>query len=300
MNLKSYFIPLALFLLSFILRLSLISLGPFSVDCLMLAMASEKTLATHHLHYLFDFGYPVAVVMGAVFIGLGKIFFINDPIMSVNVMSVVFSSLCVVLLFDYVRKLFDSTTAFFSAVLLCLNPIFLGVSVYGTSHSLSLFFLLMCLRMLLRYHEKQEASYLILSGLSLGWNPIPLQTPPKKLNLIKSGMILFTTALLVILIFHCSLFLSPYRNIFLSKLYSFIDRDLITNYGGIFSPTYRMAEIYLCQSFTFMGIAFIFAGIVCLMFQKKRNLFFYCSGLSSPMYFSDNFGQWRLDIFLLL
>ena len=149
---KAYLIPLLLFFISFLLRLSLISKGPYHLDSLNLTLLAEKTLETGSLQSQFGPGYPLTVILAALFIFVSRIFSQNDPILAVNFMSVVFSSLCIPVFYAITDKLFGRLTAFLSAIMFSLSPIFLGVSVFGKSHTPSLFCLLVGLFYLLSLH----------------------------------------------------------------------------------------------------------------------------------------------------
>ncbi|MCK5014714.1 MAG: glycosyltransferase family 39 protein [Candidatus Omnitrophica bacterium] len=168
-NIKaSYIIPLILFIVSFFLRISLISKGPYHSDCLYLALQSQEILTTHQIHYLHGLGFPLTALMGACFIWLSRLFSVNDPVLAVNFMNVLFGSLSVVVLYLCVEQIFDKKTALFSGVILSLNPLFLALSTFGNSHILSVFFFLASLYSLLNYLKNPSRHKLILSGICLG------------------------------------------------------------------------------------------------------------------------------------
>ncbi|MGE0268669.1 MAG: ArnT family glycosyltransferase [Candidatus Omnitrophota bacterium] len=157
-----------LFIFSFLLRLFFISLGPYTSDCLYLAIQSEKIVRTHQMHYLQSSGLPLTVVLGASFVWLFQIFSVNAPVFAVNFMSVWFGSMCVVAMFFCVKQLTDIRTALISAVFLTLNPFFIGLSSFGNSHMPAVFFLLTGIYYLLRFPESRRTSHLFFSGLWLG------------------------------------------------------------------------------------------------------------------------------------
>ncbi len=84
--------PPLLFVLCFLLRFSLISKGPFELDCLSLALKSEQFITTGKLQYLSGAGYPLAVLLGAFFIKITNLLSIRDSVFAVNFMSVCFGS----------------------------------------------------------------------------------------------------------------------------------------------------------------------------------------------------------------
>ena len=165
---KLFSIPLLLFLFSLLLRLNLISLGPYHVDCLNLIIQANATLETGQLHNLFGFGYPLTVLLGSFFIWACQLFNIYDPVFAVNLMSVVLSSLAVLINYFFVSELFDKRTALISSLLLTVFPNFLGLSIYGTSHIPAILFLELGFWMLSLYKKFPQKIFLYLSALSLG------------------------------------------------------------------------------------------------------------------------------------
>ena len=122
-----------LFVVSFVPRLLWISIGPYSVDTLNLALKAEQLVTTLQLSYSFGSGYPLTIVCGGIFVLLGKIVGVHDPVLAVNFMSVVMGAACVPLLYQVTRRLIDRDTAFFAAFFLSVTPIFLAVSTYTLS-----------------------------------------------------------------------------------------------------------------------------------------------------------------------
>ena len=164
----SLLIPLALFLVSFLLRLFLTSKGSYHLDCLNLAILAERSLDTGSLQSQFGPGYPVAVLLSAFFIFVSRIFSQNDPVIAVNLMSVVSSALCIPALYVIAEKLFGRLPAFLSAVIFSVTPIFLSISIYGKSHAPSLFFLLTGICFLLSFLETREKKTLVISSIFIG------------------------------------------------------------------------------------------------------------------------------------
>ncbi|VAX36797.1 hypothetical protein MNBD_UNCLBAC01-1301 [hydrothermal vent metagenome] len=253
-KIKPFIFPSLLFLLSFILRLLLISKGPFNIDCLGLAIISQKTLETYQLQYFFGFGYPLTVLLGSACILFLKLFSINDPIIALNFMSVLFSSLCIPVFYLITKKLFDSPTALFSSILFSVCPFFLGISVYGMSHAPSLFFLLIGIFFLLKYKENLKTKYFFLSSISIGLVGaarlqdlclilIPVlflflqKNFSKKnvINLLWFGIIIFLTTTL----FHIPFFLENSREAYLKQL----DLYQKTSFASNISPQIFITNI---------------------------------------------------------
>lgn len=169
MNSKSYsLICVCIIVLSFLVRFSLISLGPYHADSLYLAVQSQKIVDTQQMHYLQSSGLPLTALTGAFFVGLMKMFSISDPIFAVNLMSVVFSSLTLIPLMLLARTWFSREVVIAGSILFAINPLFLSLSTFGNSHILSVFYLLWALFALAKYIQTPRIALLILSGLGLG------------------------------------------------------------------------------------------------------------------------------------
>ncbi len=165
---ENFLMVFLLFVLSFLLRFFLISKGPYDADCLSLALLVQKVEQTHQLQYFFGSGYPLTVFWGAVFVHFLKWFGMADPVYAVNLMSVVFSSLAVAVFYSIGLRFLGPLGAILSSVLFSVNPLFLGVSVYGSSQPLAIFFLLSSILFLLKFLEREDRLFLFLSGIFLG------------------------------------------------------------------------------------------------------------------------------------
>ncbi len=163
---RSHTIPLLLFAFSLTLRLFLMSKGPYHGDCLFLAMAAKEFLNTHQLTFYFGTGYPLMILLGALMLAMLKIGGMTDPVFALNLLSVICGSLCVPMIYLVTRKLTDQKTALFSSLLLNINPIFLGISTYGISHSVVLLLVLVGIYLLIQHAHRPQA--LMLCGLILG------------------------------------------------------------------------------------------------------------------------------------
>jgi len=166
---KKLNLSILLILFSFVIRFALISKGPYHVDCLSLAMVSQHLADNFQLKHQFGSGYPLTVILGALFIAFTRLFQITDPVYSVNLMSVVLSSLSVGVFYVLVERLLNKRTAVFAAVAFSLSPIFLGISVYGKSHIPSLFFLLLSVYFLTRNGEDRTIKDFWLSAVFMGF-----------------------------------------------------------------------------------------------------------------------------------
>jgi len=164
-----FILPVFLTISSFFLRLSLITKGAFHFDCLLLLMQSEKSVLDHKIHFAHTHGYPLLSILGAAFVALSKMMRFDDPVIGIHLISIVFGSLCILVNYLLVKKLFDDLAATISSLILSLSPIFLSTTVYGNSHAPFLFFLLLGILMLITYQETHLKRYLIYGSLSLGF-----------------------------------------------------------------------------------------------------------------------------------
>ena len=312
-RLKKFAVPLFLFLFSLLLRLSLISLGPFHGDCLNLALQAEETLATLRIHPLPGFGYPLTVLLGAGFIGVTRFLGNDNPVFAVNLMSVVFGALGIPLLYLLAKKLFNGTTALFSAVLFSLHPFFLGVSLFGMSHTPSIFFLLAGLLLLSYYKKNARRLYLLLSGGALGLagaarlqDLILMLVPvafffffvngtssPKRQEAslasskTKEFLLLGAVILLTALPLHLPLFVNEnYRR---AAAFSwFWEKQLVTNFLGLFSFPLKVSFGMILDSLSWGGILGVLVGLGLLASQDIKKFIFLLLWFCVPFFFYGN------------
>jgi 4-amino-4-deoxy-L-arabinose transferase-like glycosyltransferase len=285
---KSYFhlyrwiIPILLLFFSLLLRLALISKGPYHVDCLTLAINAQQTLANHQLHYQFGTGYPLTVLTGSLFVGLTRLFALHDPVFAVNLMSVIFSSLSVLILYLLVENLFNSRAAFFSALLFSLHPIFLSLSVYGNSHTVSIFFLLCSLYALAsskqRFSQLLFALFFGLMGAARLQDMILIIAPISifwifwyKNAISNFGRRIFTltlcisVAFLIAGLFHIPYLLNSTHLQYSSQFKIFWTIGLTKNFLGFFSP-------YLIRSFKIIGFSTTLSSMLIAWFGLTKML----------------------------
>ncbi len=306
----SYLIPLLLFLFSFLLRLSLISKGPYHLDCLNLAIFAERSLETGSLQSQFGPGYPVVVLLGAFFIFISRMFSQNDPVAAINLMSVVFSSLCIPALYGVSKKLFGRLAAFLSSVIFSLTPMFLGISVYGKSHAPSIFFLLAGIYYLLSFLETRNKKTLLISGLLIGLmgaarpqdmilTAVALSflcvfgTNKENRNLTKKEAFgnlfaFWTTALAVIVIFYLPYLNRELHTHYMRNVSRFWQQGIPGNFRGIFSRSLTVSLIFFLRTFTEVGFAISIIGLAFIGRKSPRILFFFLLWLVIPLLFYGN------------
>jgi len=279
-------IPALLFILSFFLRLNLISKGPYHTDCLGLSIASVNTLEDHQLHYLFGPGYPLTVILGALFIMIARLADIHDPVLAVNMMSVVFSSLGIVIFYFLAEKIWGRRTAFYSASVLSVCPIYLALSVYGKSHIPSLFFLILGIYFLMEYVTENSKRSMFLSALSLGLmgacriQDLILMMPAvsflfvKRMEFkgqtvnadqIKVKLKRFSVFLLIILIsvgvFYIPLLAQQTNAEFNEQMSRFTHIGLTANFRGFFSDSLQESLFYIIENLSIIGFYLTIIGI---------------------------------------
>ncbi len=307
--LKSYATPLTLTILSFLFYLSLISKGPYHLDCLHLAIQAEKTIATGEMQHLFGFGYPLTVLLGAFFVFLGRLFSLGDPVTLVNFMSVVFSSLCILPFYKIGRELLDQRAAFYSTVTFSLFPIFLGLSQYGKNHTVSLFFLLLGIHYLLEFQKTSLNRYLLLAILSLagmGANRlqdlllmfIPLSFlflfPPYR-NEIKLSRRSFTSLILfwiltalIVLSFHFPFLIGENQQSYTNQFSEFWKMGFSQNFAGFVSPyLWHSLKIHFV-TLTPVGLVMAFIGLILLSPKSRYAFLFLILWFVIPLLFYGN------------
>lgn len=165
---QAFATPLFLFLASFLLRLALISKGPYHIDGLGLAIQSEATLAMGQLQPFLWIGYTMTLLLGTFSVWLAKLSGQNDPVAAVNLMTVTLSSLTIPTAGVFIRKVLNPQAAFTACVLLSVFPLFLSLSTFANSHIPTLFFLFPALIALTEYKTTNHPAGLLLAGILLG------------------------------------------------------------------------------------------------------------------------------------
>jgi hypothetical protein len=293
---KIFIIPLTICVISFLLRMVLISQGPYNVDCLNLVIQAEKTLATYRLGNMPGPGYPLTVISAALFISILKIFHFSDPVLIVNFMSVVYSSLAVGLFYLLAQELFDRKVAIFSSIMLSVCPIFLGISVYGISQPLNMFTLIAGFYFLVVYKKNRLMRNLILAVLFFGLaganrlhemlfmffpaSYLLLCRFPQldKAKSIKENMptgklfvVFWMQVVLIALFFHLPYVLQDNRA-YWQQLTSWFDMGLYNKFILAVSPRIFSGVEYMRATLTVGGMA-VFLGGMALLFRRDKKMF---------------------------
>ena len=286
------FLPFAIFIFAFLTRFCYISLGPYHLDCLTLAIKSTETLQTHQLQYLFGSGYPLVVILGSLFVFIFQIFGGNDPVIAVNFMSVVFGALGAWMFFLLIRKIDSEMTALVGALLFCVSPILWGTSVFGMSHSPSLFFLLTSLYFLFSFLETSERKMLFIAAIAMGLmgssrlhDMIVMIVPVSYLVLsnddgrcsIKTCRERFGVwvqflliASVVVVLFHMPYFMNHVQENYKHQWSDYWYLGLSSNFRGLWSEYLTLSLSFLKDNYTLMGLIFVLGGFVIMMREKRR------------------------------
>ncbi len=265
---SQYWIPIVIFLISFYLHLSLMSKGPVTVDCLNLAIQSQATLETHHLHYLYGSGYPLMVLLGSIFISIGNCAGITDPILAVNFISVLFGSIAILAFYLLLQEICDTLTAILASFILLLNPIFFDVSTYGISHAPALCFFLLGLLSLLRFQDSGNVANLMLSALYLGFMGatrlqdfvltfpavgymfilgLKANSPQSHQYKIRYSLLFVTTIILTIILFHLPYFICDHANYAIQAKNNW-KLNLTNKLSGIIFPPFKRQPFIFTKS----------------------------------------------------
>src|SRR3989338_8725219 len=162
-------ILLFLFVFSIVLRLLFLNAGLFHHDSVQLAMAVENTLKDKTIHPIGGGRYGLVFVDFAIFYFLNVLFNSYSAEFAVNFSSALFGALSIPLFYLIANALLKNRfIAFSSAMLYSVTPIFLSVSTFANSHSLSVFLVLLSFHFLIqsiKSNEKLSAAY---SGIFIG------------------------------------------------------------------------------------------------------------------------------------
>ena len=307
-----------LFFFSLLLRLSLISQGPFSGDCLSLVIQAQETLNTKQLHFLFGPGYPLVVLAGAFFIWVGKLFSMEDPVLAVNMMSVVAGSVCVSLYYFVARLMFNEITALTGTFLFSICPIFLGISVYGNPHTVCLSFLLLGIFFLALFGKTGKKRYLICSSLAIGFMgaariqdmvlmviPVSVfyyslsqnqghnQSPKPSgrlyaLNAVCRFFLFWGGAVFVAIGFHLAFLVGGISGSYFDQFHSFFKSGLTDNFRGIISPSLWNSLGIFILNISPVGFALSLFGLWLLSKRDRWILGFILLWIFIPLLFYGN------------
>ncbi len=304
-TLRVWGFPLFLFFASLFLRLSLISKGPYHLDCLALAINAQNTLENHQLYYQFGSGYPLTVLMGSFFFAATQWFAGNDPVFAVNFMSVILSSLSVSIFYLFIKNTLNASSAFFSALFLSLHPIFLTLSVYGNSHVVCIFFLLLSLYVLTNPHQKfryfffslflglmgasrlQDMILMIipLSLFSIIWDKNTFSKCQQKFVLL--GICLLGSGI-VAGAFHIPFLVGKTSSLYSSQFQTFWNIGLTENFCGLFS-TFLLRSIQIISfSTTLPGILICWVGLTKIFKENPPIAFLALLWFWIPLFFYGN------------
>jgi hypothetical protein len=306
---KSLLILAGVFIFSLAVRLALISKGPYNLDTLNLAIQSQRTLETGRLHHLFGTGYPLTVLLGALFILAVDIFTVADPVFAVNLMSVIFSAGAVALIYLVAEERFSRTAAAWAAVSFSLCPIFLSLSVYGMSHAPEIFFLLFSVLLSQRFFKNGRFPDMVLSAACFGamgaarlqdmvllfpamcfWVMFgqPAATGLSRISL-KRGLrltVFFLVSVGTAVAFHLPYFVQN-NQAYGENLSQFWQRGLQDKYLGVLTPRLLVAVNHLAENFTWPGLILSLLGLALIVRQGRRGIFFLL-WIAGPLFFYGN------------
>lgn len=271
------------------------SKGAYHPDVIDLAIQSQKLLDTGIIGMHLQYGCPVSIIIGAAFILFTKLLGINDPIFALNLMSITFGSLAVMVFYMIVNNIFDKKTAVLAAISLCLSPIFLSVSAYGKTHTLALYFLFLTIHYLLTFNNNGKSRYLMYSAFCLGllgatrFQDMILTVIPillfyifkitnindpdakPKTNYFKSNFLFFLFSIYGFLFsFHIPYILNPKLN-FIKNIISYKSSQL--NNDGSLSQLFLLSKTFnmLLTEYFLIGIFIALFGLT-LIYKKHKKL----------------------------
>ncbi|MFH1202432.1 MAG: glycosyltransferase family 39 protein [Candidatus Omnitrophota bacterium] len=288
-RIKEFLIVLLIFVFSFWLRLAFISKGPFHFDTVLQAQLASDSLLSLRLHYHRAFGYPLTIILSAIFIFVFRLLGIVDPILSVNFLSVFISSVDVVIFYFLVKNLINARCALFSSLIFSLFPAFLSVSTFGNSHCLSIMFVLLSVNQLVIYTKNYRLKNLVYCGLFLGLQG--LSRPQDTLIILpvsliffvchrdlKKGRLCFDKSVLMRYLLFLALICLPLifyiYMIFTTGTTQSLYLLRQANYLGPISRMLATSARYTVYMFTYVSFIISFVGMATL-FKYQRRVFFF-------------------------
>ncbi len=300
--------------LSLVMRLAVISLGPFHVDCLNLAVKAQNTLHHHQLHFLNGTGYPLTVLLGSLFVALTGFAGNKDPVFAVNFMSVVLSSLAIAFHFLFVKDFLTRKTAIFSAIVFSVFPAYLGLSTYGKSHIPSIFFLCLGLLILQQYLQTgkrslfffsigcfgcmgasrvQEYVFLIIPVTVFVWIMFKQKKGHPSLRqksqlFWRDSLGLWTGSTVFAFLFYVPLLIDAPRTGYFIQLKGYWDVSTSPNFLGLLSPSLAESFRIIFFGLTPIGSITALLGFLLILKKDKYKALFLAVWLLLPLLFLGN------------
>ncbi len=187
-KIKNLYILAFLFLISLILRLLLLNDGLFHHDSVQLAIAVEETVKTGKLHAIAGYKYGFVLVNVVGYSIAHFIFGADNAEFSVKLNTVLFASLAVVMLYMFIKEIFNSYIGFSSALMFSVTPIFFSITTYALSHAHSIFFILSSGYFLIKAIKTDKLSYKLFFGIFMGFS-LFIRFPETMLSLILFALI---------------------------------------------------------------------------------------------------------------
>jgi len=163
-----------IFFLSLFVRVAYVNDGLFHHDSVQLAKAVSGTVESGELHPAVNNKYFCVFIYSLIYHLVG--FFGVSIYASVTYSTIFFASLAMVMIFLFVKELWDNEVIAVSAALLySFNPLFLSVTTYAKSHGFAVFMVMLSLYLLVKFLKSNTylygALFVITYVLSLASRP---------------------------------------------------------------------------------------------------------------------------------
>jgi 4-amino-4-deoxy-L-arabinose transferase-like glycosyltransferase len=172
MKIKEKYIILGIFLFAFLLRLIFKNAGLFHFDSYADVRTVEQIFETSKFQYSYAYGAPTVMAITFIFFMLDKLIFgalhAENAYFFITFLTAALSAVLLYLIAKKITK--NKFIGIVSSLIFIVNPVFLAVTTYPKTHSISIFFALLGGLLLLKAADKNSNKYLILSGLSFGLN----------------------------------------------------------------------------------------------------------------------------------
>lgn len=284
-----------LFLLNFLTGLVFVNEGLFHFDSVFLAQAVEKTYNTGILQPACKGRY--GSVITAFLVSLP--FFISGCYsdLVINFSSILFHSLSIVVLFLFVKELFnDDRQAFYCALLFSFTPFYFIPNTYGKEHGVSIFFLILSFLILYKGLNKKSPIFVGLSALIFVFalttrESILIATPLffllfflPKIEIHPLKIVFSRESLEPKLLFSFVLsFLTAFSFIFFAylrhEIYGtlFVNSTSLVRFEGLLSSNFYYALIALYKSIPLIVFILFIVGIFKMVIDSKLSLVLFLS-----------------------
>jgi len=317
-------ILISLFILTILIRIIFKNAGIYHWDSMKDVVVIEEMLKTGEIQYSYAYGAPGMVAFVFLFYWIANLFTGTTSAEGAYFfVTFLTSGLAVVLTYLISKKITkDTLISIASALFLCFNAVFLSVTTYPKTHSISLFFILSSIYLIFLFNKQKKSWIIALFGLFFG-----LAVAVRILNVFMILPLLFLylnpkikNSKLVIKKYKLKLkyffyFVIPSIGIWfllfskkISELggissylkFLFIEQGAAVRWQGLFSPSMTTGLDHIYKSISIVGTILLVIGLLYAIKNYKKLLIFLALWILPSFFYFANIGNPEARFFIII